>query len=100
HARAAPRADDAEFLRRVSLDLIGRIPTAAEVRAFLADSRADKRARTIDRLLADRQHAQHFARTWRALLLPEAEIDPRIAYFQPGFEAWLAERRQGKDGFD
>jgi hypothetical protein len=100
HVRPAARADDAEFLRRVSLDLIGRIPTAAEVRGFLADSRADKRARTIDRLLADRQHAQHFARTWRALLLPEAEIDPRIAYFQPGFEAWLAERRQANAGFD
>jgi hypothetical protein len=100
HVRAAARTDDAEFLRRLSLDLIGRIPIAADVRAFLADSRTDKRARMIDRLLADRQHAQHFARTWRALLLPEAEIDPRIAYFQPGFEAWLAERRQANAGFD
>jgi Protein of unknown function (DUF1549)/Protein of unknown function (DUF1553) len=100
HVRPAARADDAEFLRRLSLDLIGRIPTGAEVRAFLADSRADKRSRMIDRLLSDRQHAQHFARTWRALLLPEAEIDPRIAYFQPGFEAWLAERRQANVGFD
>jgi hypothetical protein len=100
HVPPAARSDDAEFLRRLSLDLIGRIPTAAEVRTFLADSRTDKRGRMIDRLLADRQHAQHFARTWRALLLPEAEIDPRIAYFQPGFEAWLAERRQANSGFD
>ncbi len=100
HVRPAARTDDAEFLRRLSLDLIGRIPTAAEVRRFLGDTRADKRPRMIDRLLADRQHAQHFARTWRALLLPEAEIDPRIAYFQPGLEAWLAERRQANAGFD
>src|ERR1700733_15187193 len=64
----AARTDEAEFLRRLSLDLIGRIPTAAEVRAFLGETRADKRARIIDRLLTDRRHAQHFARTWRALL--------------------------------
>ena len=44
-------ADDAQFLRRVSLDLTGTLPTAAEVSAFLADSSADKRARKIDELL-------------------------------------------------
>jgi hypothetical protein len=48
----APLASDTEFLRRVTLDLTGRIPTAAAVNAFLADTRPDKRARTIDALLA------------------------------------------------
>ena len=43
---------DAEFLRRISLDLGGRIPTVEEVRAFLADTSPDKRARAVDRLLA------------------------------------------------
>lgn len=47
----APLSSDTEFLRRVTLDLAGRIPDAAAVTAFLADHRPDKRARTIDQLL-------------------------------------------------
>src|SRR5580704_5811225 len=96
----AARADDAELLRRLNLDLIGRIPTAAEVLEYLKESRPDKASRLIDRLLPDPHHARHFARVWRALLLPEAATDPRFAYFQPGFEEWLAERRRQNAGFD
>jgi hypothetical protein len=45
------RSTDAEFLRRVSLDLVGTLPTAAEVEAFLADTNPNKRAEKIDQLL-------------------------------------------------
>jgi hypothetical protein len=52
HAKqAAPRADDAEFVRRVYLDLTGTIPTVAETRAFLDDKSSDKRAKLIDTLI-------------------------------------------------
>jgi hypothetical protein len=44
-------SSDAEFLRRVSLDMVGTLPTPAEIEAFLADSTADKRLRKIDELL-------------------------------------------------
>jgi hypothetical protein len=52
---------DAEFLRRVSLDLTGTLPTAAEVEAFLADARPDKRERKIDELLASPGYAAWWA---------------------------------------
>jgi hypothetical protein len=48
----APQSSDAEFLRRATLDLTGRIPDAAAVTAFLGDPSADKRSRMIDTLLA------------------------------------------------
>src|SRR5262249_8059188 len=54
-------ASDEEFLRRVSLDAIGSLPTPDEVRAFLADRRPDKRARKIDELLAHPRHAAPWA---------------------------------------
>jgi hypothetical protein len=52
---------DGEFLRRVTLDTVGTLPTPDEVRAFLADTRPDKRARKIDELLAHPMHAALWA---------------------------------------
>jgi hypothetical protein len=65
----SPQADDAEFLRRVYLDLTGCIPTAAKTRAFLADSSADKRAKLIDELLDSHDFGDHFAHYWHELLV-------------------------------
>src|SRR5689334_8234339 len=45
-------ADDAEFFRRLSLDVIGRIPTASEARAFIDSTDPDKRTKKIEELLA------------------------------------------------
>ncbi len=61
-------ADDATFLRRAFLDTIGALPTAAEARAFLADRRADKRARLIDHLLGRPEYADYWAMRWADLL--------------------------------
>jgi len=47
----APVSTDTEFFRRIHLDLTGRIPSSEDLRAFLADTRPDKRARVIDKLL-------------------------------------------------
>ncbi len=57
----APLATDLEFLRRVKLDLTGRIPTATEVREFLADGRPDKRARLIDQLVGSPEFVDKWA---------------------------------------
>src|SRR5262249_38721213 len=66
---AAPLASDEEFLRRVTLDLTGTIPTAAQARAFLADTATDKRVRLIDRLLASPEHARHLAHVFDVMLM-------------------------------
>lgn len=57
----SPRAGDAEFLRRASLDVIGILPTPDEVRAFLADTDPDKRTKKIDSLLAHPRRAALWA---------------------------------------
>ncbi len=69
----APIADDGEFLRRASLDLIGKIPTAAEARDFLDDPSKDKRQASIERLLDSPAYTTHATEIWRKLLLPEAD---------------------------
>lgn len=76
---------DAEFLRRVTLDLTGVIPEIGEARVFLADTRADKRTRHIDQLLQRPRHAAHLANVWRDVLLPRAVSESAAA----GFERWL-----------
>src|SRR5262249_40505335 len=54
-------SSDTEFLRRVTIDTIGTLPTPDEVRAFLADTKPDKRERKIDELLAHPMHAALWA---------------------------------------
>src|SRR5688500_14816279 len=56
----APAADDAEFMRRVYLDVTGRIPTVPEARALLASTAPDKRARLVDQLLDSPAYVAHF----------------------------------------
>lgn len=91
----SPALDDAEFLRRVSLDLIGRIPSATEVERFLADERPDKRARQVDALLASEGFADYWAGIWAdALLTTDSKVaraarEPLTDYLA----AALAERR-------
>src|SRR4051812_21614284 len=65
---AAPPADDGAFLRRVSLDLVGRVPALAEAKSFLADAAPDRRARAVDRLLASREFAEHWGDVYADLL--------------------------------
>ena len=82
-------SDDAEFLRRVYLDLTGRIPSPRDVHDFLADTDPDKRRKLVDDLLDSPRHATHFANVWRALHDPRGGGECRGAVFQSGFEAWL-----------
>lgn len=60
--------DDPTFLRRVTVDLCGRLPTVDESRAFLADASGDKRDKAIERLLASPDYPAYFALKWGSIL--------------------------------
>lgn len=63
-----PAASDAEFVRRIYLDLAGRIPTRDETLRFLADTSPDKRTKLIDDLLASPQYAAHMTSVFHVML--------------------------------
>ncbi|MGE0709265.1 MAG: DUF1549 and DUF1553 domain-containing protein [Planctomycetota bacterium] len=88
----SPLADDQTFLRRVTLDLTGRLPEPADARAFLADERPDKRARWIDAQLARKEFAELWVMKWAERLLVRSvpnQVSQKAAlrYFE-----WLEER--------
>ncbi|MHB1557062.1 MAG: DUF1549 and DUF1553 domain-containing protein [Isosphaeraceae bacterium] len=67
--KPARPATDEEFLRRAYLDLLGRIPTVQEARAFLAMKDADKRGKLVAYLLDHADYAKNFATQWTVLLI-------------------------------
>jgi hypothetical protein len=80
----APRCSDAEFVRRIYIDLTGKIPSVAEARAFLAEKGADKRAALIDRLLKSPEHARHLATTFDVMIMeriPDQQV-PRAVWME------------------
>lgn len=74
----AARADDATYLRRVTLDVIGRPPTPEEIESFVADRAADKRAKKVDALLASPEYARHFANVWEEILVGNEVREQRL----------------------
>ena len=86
--RPAEMTDDAEFLRRVYLDLHGVVPTLDQANHFLADSHPAKRARLIDELLASPRYGQYMADVWQAYLISPLADDQRVRADR--FRQWLA----------
>lgn len=66
--------DDATYLRRASLDVIGTLPTAEEAREFITDSSPDKRQRLIDRLLQRSEYADYWTQRWSDLLRVDKDV--------------------------
>jgi hypothetical protein len=96
----APPASDAEFVRRIYLDLAGRIPAVSEARAFLEDTSSDKRRRLVEQLLDGPRYVTHFTNVWRALLLPETMNNLQSSFLAPGFESWLRAKLQQNTPYD
>ncbi len=81
-----PKSDDAEFLRRVSIDLNGMPPTTEAARAFLADTDPAKREKVVDQLMASPLYARHIATTLDVMLM---ERRPATHVTQDEWSAWL-----------
>jgi WD40 repeat protein len=89
---------DSEFLRRSSLDTIGVLPTPDEVRAFLADTSSDKRARWIEHLLAHPAYGDYWANKWADLLRPNPDRAGVKSIYV--LDQWLREQFRNNKPYD
>lgn len=92
----APLSTDAEFLRRVSLDLTGRIPSAEQVRSFLADRNPAKRERLIDRLL----ESEAFVDKWAYFFMDLFRANGKMGRGQNLFHYWMKENLRSDRPYD
>jgi hypothetical protein len=98
----SPVAEDAEFLRRVYLDITGRIPTGEKAAAFLDSKDRDKRRKLIDELLASPHHGEHLGNIWHNLIAPtqlKALLNEQPVESEP-LARWLAEQFNRGRGWD
>ena len=95
----SPICDDSTFLRRVSLDIGGRLPTLEETKAFISDKATDKRDRAVEVLLNSPDYADFFANKWTALLKNQrteaADITANFA-----FHAWMRDNLLANTPYD
>ena len=68
-AKPAKVASDDEYLRRVYLDLLGRIPSVNEAKAFLHSKEADRRGKLVEYLLNHEDYPKNFGTQWTILLI-------------------------------
>ncbi|NUQ63425.1 MAG: DUF1549 domain-containing protein [Pirellulales bacterium] len=82
---------DEVFLRRVSIDITGKLPTEEEYQQFLTDQAPDKRAKLIDRLLERKEFAEIWAMKWAELLMVKSnnQVSYKSAYL---YSDWLTQK--------
>lgn len=95
---AAPQADDAEFLRRASLDITGKIPSYSMTVAFLGDDDPEKRQKLVDQLLADPAYGYRFGAVWKKLMSPKPANSGKPA--PDKITPWLAEQFNQNRGWN
>jgi hypothetical protein len=83
---------DEVFLRRVTLDLVGRQPTVDELEEFLADDSSSKRTAVVDRLLASQDYGRNWGNYWSDVI-GSRQQEPQLTFhdYRP-FKSWLAEQ--------
>jgi len=85
------QANDETFLRRVYLDVIGRVPTIAEYDQFFDLEAEDRRSQLIDELLDSREHALHMGGVWKRVLVPDDETAISRLGGSGKLEQWLSD---------
>lgn len=95
----AASCDDATFLRRISLDTIGRPPLPSEVTQFLTNTDPDKRAAVTSQLLSQPEYGVNWSRYWRDAIFSRA-TNVRAGLVRGPFETWFADRLNDDAGWD
>jgi len=90
-AQPAGMADDETYLRRATMDLIGRPPTPKEITEFALDPSADKRARVVERLLQRPEFGENWGRYWRDVI-DFRRADDRALLGAQAIESYLTEQ--------
>ena len=96
----SPVCDDETFLRRVTLDLVGLVPSPEERAAFLADSSSDKRARKVDELMTRKEFTELWVMRWAEILQIRSqgnEVSPKGAIL---YHQWLDQRIAANEPVD
>src|SRR5262245_48031284 len=88
--------DDAIFLRRVTLDLTGRLPDPEEVRRFVADRASDKRVRRIDELLDSEAYAINWGRYWRDVVTYHTPASANYLRWKLFDDWWTTQLRRNR----
>ena len=89
--------EDATYLRRVYLDLVGTIPSVAQTRDFLTDENPEKRRKLVEQLVAEPRSSAHLSRVFRRIMVPGGS--PGMM-FAPQLGAWLQQQFAARVPYD
>ena len=96
---AAAVCDDATFVRRVTIDIAGRLPTNEELQPFLSSTAPEKRRELVNRLLETPDYANHFAMKWNAILRNQrGNNETRFGAY--AFHGWIRESLYDNKPYD
>src|ERR1043165_3569212 len=97
----SPICTDFEFVRRVYVDVVGVIPTGDEVKAFLNDKSADKRARLVEKLLRDTErYADHWEVMWGDWVREHSVAKRKEGTVQGSYREWLRQALKSNMPYD
>jgi hypothetical protein len=97
--KAGAKADDAQFARRLHVDLVGKIPSLLEIKDYLENDSPDRLDDRLDELLESPQFIANWSHYWRSVMLSGTN-NVQAFQFQVQFEGWLRDRLSKNVGYD